>query len=32
MHHNEKVYPNPDRFDPDRFSPDEEQKRSRFAW
>ncbi|CAO3592069.1 unnamed protein product [Absidia cylindrospora] len=32
MHHNEKVYPDPSRFDPDRFSPEEEQKRSRFAW
>ncbi|KAI8097025.1 cytochrome P450 [Halteromyces radiatus] len=32
MHHNEKVYPDPERFDPDRFSPEEEQKRSRSAW
>ncbi|ORE06120.1 cytochrome P450 [Rhizopus microsporus var. microsporus] len=32
MHHNENVYPEPDRFDPDRWTPEEEQKRSRFAW
>ncbi|KAF7726609.1 hypothetical protein EC973_008573 [Apophysomyces ossiformis] len=32
MHHNEKVYPNPSRWDPDRWTPEEEQKRSRFAW
>ncbi|CEG83600.1 hypothetical protein RMATCC62417_17491 [Rhizopus microsporus] len=32
MHHNEKVYPEPDSFDPDRWTPEEEQKRSRFAW
>ncbi|KAI9255696.1 cytochrome P450 [Phascolomyces articulosus] len=32
MHHNEKVYPDPERFDPERFTPEEEQKRSRFAW
>lgn len=32
MHHNAKVYPNPEEYDPERFSPEEEQKRSRFAW
>ncbi|RCH99088.1 hypothetical protein CU098_003718 [Rhizopus stolonifer] len=32
LHHNEKVYPDHNRFDPDRWTPEEEQKRSRFAW
>lgn len=32
MHHNPKVYPDPERFDPERFSPEEEQKRSQYSW
>ncbi|KAF7720877.1 hypothetical protein EC973_005878 [Apophysomyces ossiformis] len=32
MHHNPKVYPDPERFDPDRWTPEAEQARSRFAW
>ncbi|KAG0171863.1 hypothetical protein DFQ28_000202 [Apophysomyces sp. BC1034] len=32
MHHNEKIYPEPLRWDPDRWTPEEEQKRSRFSW
>ncbi|KAI8368250.1 cytochrome P450 [Radiomyces spectabilis] len=32
MHYNDKIYPDPERYDPNRFSPEEEQKRSRFAW
>ncbi|KAI8142033.1 cytochrome P450 [Fennellomyces sp. T-0311] len=32
MHHNPKVYPDPENYDPERFNPEEEQKRSRFSW
>lgn len=32
MHHNEKIYPDPYRFDPERWTPEEEQKRSVYAW
>ncbi len=32
IHHDERFFPDPERFDPERFTPEEEAKRHRFAY
>jgi len=32
MHHDERFFPDPEKFDPERFSPEEEAKRPKFAY
>ena len=32
IHHDERFFPDPERFDPERFTPEEEAKRSKFAY